>query len=300
MRVVLPDSLTPSPWAHEILVESAAAQDLTWDGAWPDWTGTSGQIKLLSRALDSGHGDTALISWDGADDPLEVRLSTDPGFWLDPYSLGSGATDACPGEWTATLTPLDASLELLGTADWGTVRLLGGMDPQGVRLDLANLSYTRHPVELPDAVPSDGELLLQGPISMPLNAGAGAALDWKGRLGRAAVTYRHTPARGAPCTASLEWDLESGDIASIGDWNVAQNETGTPTQWGWSTQGRFVPLAAFDPALSGNTAALGGSWTAVGAVPERYPQRGHWNFRPSQTANAAWMCIGTWLPAPPL
>ena len=262
VRLVLPDSLAPAPWAHEILVESAAVQGLTWDGGWPQWTGTSGQIKLFSRNLNSGQGDTSLIAWNGANDPVQVHLSTDPGFWLSPHSTDSDAIGACPGEWTATLAPLDSSLELLGTADWGTVRLLGGLDRQGLRLDMAKLSYARHPVALPDAVPSDGELALTGPISLPLNAGAGAELDWRNLLGRAAVTYRHKPARGAPCSASVEWDLETGDIACTGDWNVSQNETGSATQWGWSTQGRFVPLAALDPALSGNTADLGGTWTA--------------------------------------
>ena len=263
VRVALPDSWATSRWSHEILVEHAVMKDFDWQGEWPAWSGTSGQVLLMSRERASDTHDTTLIAWEEGSLPFTLSLSTHPEFWLGSTEVPDATIAACPASWTAILSRADSTLSLSGTADWGTLEMHASLCNQGMRLDTAHLKYNRHPMAWPEEVPRHGDLLLEGPIVLPLEEETtGQTLDWKALLGRASLTYTHQPKQGKPCQANVQWDLESGGISSEGDWYSAKSGQTESVRFTWSTEGEFAPLPAVDFASLQQPAHLGGTWSA--------------------------------------
>lgn len=261
VRIALPDSLAASPWSHEIFIEEASVQGLTWQGGWPEWSNTAGLVQLRSQDGSSGPVNTTNLAWEDQGHPFTVRLSTAPAFWLDNALYPSTTVSALPGEWAAQISRRDSTLELTGTADWGTVRLLGGLDGQNIQLDTVALHYTKLPVELPMELPPHGHLMATGPITLPIPEEMSPEVDWQGLLGELSLTYRHAPLRGTPFFASAQWDLGSGDIASLGEWHTRTEGALSVTQFSWSAQGQFAPISALDLSSPAHDSRLEGTWS---------------------------------------
>ncbi len=298
LRIALPDTLASSRWSHEVLVEQATMTGFDWQGPWPEWASTSGQVQLVSRDEVSGAEDTTLMAWEDAATPFALNVHTHPAFWLDSTPASSDAIAACPDTWTATLDKADSTVRLQGFADWGTLEMRAGLCQQGLRLDTARLQYNRHPMLWPEEVPASGELLLRGPLIMPLDAESPPqTVDWTRLLGRASLTYSHQTMQGNPCQANVIWDLESGRISSDGDWYSAEQPRSSSAMFVWTAQGQYAPLSAIDFDSLNQPAQLGGTWNAhrpgdqtgaltadgtleLSAVPD--PQNGvevHWDLR---------------------